>query len=696
MQANDDNQDEDDALEGLAQLEQQNPYAGAPIHKEEQFRDSNLVNSATFDKSLLWKPFATSKDAYAALELESFVENKKNGIYQLVRSGNQCRVVCRGDVGRIKWNKELKKHQPIGRNICSYHAHIRKIRPKDDHHHWIIDPKHTKLEHNKRCLLGTRHCPSVTTVRKRILKNLETVRAFTDRKTRGREVKSSIQVNSQVQVTGVHAKRAWKDGNGANSKDFRESFTRVDHVINYLDLHGKCAAKVAWSDARDELRMLPENERGNGDIKYFSRYALCARGLRDFLAKAGVPYFSFDACHSYHPYYRGVYGNVVAVADTKEASLTNCAFALSTDDSEHGGLYNALFDVIKDGENESELIEIMKKKLSVVISDDNDAFRNVARQVLGNDRQFATCSWHMMYNAKNKGKGWDDKTLFWPYQGARTELERAERWEDVRQNLPPRAFESLRLQKVKEENGAFSWTLLKHIEAGMCMFGRSGSNNPVEQQHAKQLRNRGQNPFKFVYAWVEEVTKVEGEIIRAAQELEDEDAILTPWADKQYQDASDGMVNVEIDEQIIIDPDEAAMAKEEIEPNEFVHYDVNLNKRTCGCGHWQHYGIACKHALSVWEKYQEQLEERNGVRMEADAYLEARARFAVGGQPYFLAQVFIEAANDLKTNRIKLPCESTYVFDVNKYPPKPLPKSSARAGAAARESVRERTSGGHE
>ena len=54
-----------------------------------------------------------------------------------------------------------------------------------------------------------------------------------------------------------------------------------------------------------------------------------------------------------------MYGNVVALAHTKETSLTNCAFALSTDDSEHGGLYNALFDVIKDGENESELIEIM-------------------------------------------------------------------------------------------------------------------------------------------------------------------------------------------------------------------------------------------------------------------------------------------------------------------------------------------------
>ena len=39
---------------------------------------------------------------------------------------------------------------------------------------------------------------------------------------------------------------------------------------------------------------------------------------------------------------------------------------------------------------------------------------------------------------------------------------------------------------------------------------------------------------------------------------------------KQYQDASDGMVNVEIDEQIIIDPYEAAMVKEEIGPKEFV------------------------------------------------------------------------------------------------------------------------------
>ena len=140
------------------------------------------------------------------------------------------------------------------------------------------------------------------------------------------------------------------------------------------------------------------------------------------------------------------------------------------------------------------------------------------------------------------------------------------------------------------------------------------------------------------------------------------------------------MVNVVIGEEVIIDPAVPASIPlyRRASLNEFVRYDVNLNKRICGYGHSQHYGIACKHAILAWEKYQERLAERNGARMESDTYLkylEARARFANGEhQPYFLAEVFIEAANDLKTNRIKLPCESTYVFDVNKYPPKPLPK----------------------
>ena len=40
MQANDNNEHEDDALEGLALLEQENPYQGAPIHRKEQFLNS--------------------------------------------------------------------------------------------------------------------------------------------------------------------------------------------------------------------------------------------------------------------------------------------------------------------------------------------------------------------------------------------------------------------------------------------------------------------------------------------------------------------------------------------------------------------------------------------------------------------------------------------------------------------------------
>ena len=35
----------------------------------------------------------------------------------------------------------------------------------------------------------------------------------------------------------------------------------------------------------------------------------------------------------------------------------------------------------------------------------------------------------------------------------------------------------------------------------------------------------------------------------------------------------------------------------------------------------------------------------------------------------------IRSDEQIEQIRIKLPCESTYVFDVNKYPPKPLPKT---------------------
>ena len=43
MQANDDNENKGDDLEGLYLLNEENSYQGAPIHREEQFLNSSLV-----------------------------------------------------------------------------------------------------------------------------------------------------------------------------------------------------------------------------------------------------------------------------------------------------------------------------------------------------------------------------------------------------------------------------------------------------------------------------------------------------------------------------------------------------------------------------------------------------------------------------------------------------------------------------
>ena len=66
-----------------------------------------------------------ASDAYATLELESFINKKVNGTFQLARGGNICRVVCRGDVGRIKWNKGLKKYQPISQEMRTFARTVR-------------------------------------------------------------------------------------------------------------------------------------------------------------------------------------------------------------------------------------------------------------------------------------------------------------------------------------------------------------------------------------------------------------------------------------------------------------------------------------------------------------------------------------------------------------------------------------------
>ena len=66
-------------------------------------------------------------------------------------------------------------------------------------------------------------------------------------------------------------------------------------------------------------------------------------------------------------------------------------------------------------------------------------------------------------------------------------------------------------------------------------------------------------------------------------------------------------------------------------PNEEdARYHVNLEKRTCGCTYWQSIGIACKHAVAVWEMYQSQL-KATGEEISQARYNMRRIRRLVTG-----------------------------------------------------------------
>ena len=154
---------------------------------------------------------------------------------------------------------------------------------------------------------------------------------------------------------------------------FRQAFTQLGSFIDYMNSEGNASAFVRWTTGAGRVRV-------NNNIRYFAEYAICAKGIRDFVASVGVPFFSFDACHAKHLFYRGVFGNAVALVDTKPESLTNCEIAMTTDpESEQESLYASLFKVMGSDENESELINRMKEESSVVISDDVDAFRYITQ-----------------------------------------------------------------------------------------------------------------------------------------------------------------------------------------------------------------------------------------------------------------------------------------------------------------------------
>ena len=105
----------------------------------------------------------------------------------------------------------------------------------------------------------------------------------------------------------------------------------------------------------------------------------------------------------------------------------------------------------------------------------------------------------------------------------------------------------------------------------------------------------------------------------------------------------------------VINPD---VAVEVVQPNENGNqresrYHVNLNARTCTCTNWHFNGIACCHALKAWDVYHAQ---KNDIAL--NVYGQRMREWAVNSKPWFLAAKFIEAAEVLKTELIKLPADA--------------------------------------
>ena len=170
-------------------------------------------------------------------------------------------------------------------------------------------------------------------------------------------------------------------------------------IIKISSIKRAAARKwLSWCDG-SPAHGLPRN--GN---KYFDGYQICATGLRNFVAAVRIPLFSLDACFSKHTYYKGVYGNLVALVDTKAGKLTNVLFALTTDESEQESLYIGLFNASECNNADSELAKRMKESVSCVIGDGSAQFLNAAQTTFGDQKPIATCSLHVKENVRKSCK----------------------------------------------------------------------------------------------------------------------------------------------------------------------------------------------------------------------------------------------------------------------------------------------------
>jgi len=294
-----------------------------------------------FDEKLLNGSFTSLKEAYTTLALESTKKYKANVIRQFpkMRSAGRTQVVCVTD----------KNAASLAQCVCSYSAVIKRKRKKDDKTYYI-EKEGRNLKHSEGCLRNSANCPGNTTVRSNLMQHVQALHPIS-LSTTGKQVAKTLAKKEQMIVRPKQAKVVLNKRNGITKKEYRNSFKELDYLKNYLNTEGNARMDIRW---RTDARGLGLPRNGN---KYFGGYEICAAGIRNFVAAVGIPFYSFDACFSKHLYYKGVYGNLVLLVDTKADSLTNVPVALTTEESEMESLYSSLFKVSECNNADSELVK---------------------------------------------------------------------------------------------------------------------------------------------------------------------------------------------------------------------------------------------------------------------------------------------------------------------------------------------------
>ena len=117
-----------------------------------------------FDEKLLDESFASLKEAYRTLALESTKKHKADVIRQISKMRSACRtqVVCVTD----------KDVPTLAECKSSYRAVIKRERTKDDNTYYI-EKEGRNLKHSEGYLRNSANCPGNTTVRSNLMQHVE-------------------------------------------------------------------------------------------------------------------------------------------------------------------------------------------------------------------------------------------------------------------------------------------------------------------------------------------------------------------------------------------------------------------------------------------------------------------------------------------------------------------------------------------